>query len=227
MKYTIELTDTEYNILTGFMNMINSEIQTYYFQNTELVPIKIRTTNLEDTNEHQIGYKVGFEDGKKQAIEEIPELANKENEIYNDGYNKGYNSAINDYNAMYEWLHDCFVDFEKFLLEKGFYTDEKFLDGFVVGQLMYDLICDHDMAEVISEFKVWQEEKKKADEESIKRGDEVKDLGSGNIGVVLAIGKLVVYITNNGVHTNTLGSLEKTGRHFEEVQQLLSKLQAN
>ena len=77
---------------------------------------------------------------------------------------QAYNSAINDYNAMYEWLHDCFVDFEKFLLEKGFYTDEKFSDGFVVGQLMYDLICDHDITEVIREFKKWQEKKKKAEE---------------------------------------------------------------
>lgn len=70
MKYTIELTDSEYNILTGFMNMINSEIQTYYFQNTELVPIKIRTTNLEDTEEYQIGYKMGLEDGAKAQNEE-------------------------------------------------------------------------------------------------------------------------------------------------------------
>lgn len=158
MKYTIELTNKQ----KKQMDLMCELFHRYVGFNPKLEMIE--TTNVEDTNEYQIGYKVGFEDGKKQAIEEIPELANKENEIYNDGYNKGYNSAINDYNAMYEWLHDCFVDFEKFLLEKGFYTDEKFLDGFVVGQLMYDLICDHDIAEVIREFKKWQEEKKKAEE---------------------------------------------------------------
>lgn len=137
---------------------------------------------------------------------------------------QAYNSAINDYNAMYEWLHDCFVDFKEFLLEKGFYTDEKFLDGFVVGQLMYDLICDHDIAEVISEFKKWQEEKKKADE--IKIGDEVKDLLTNNIGIVLSVGRMIVYITENShIYSNNRGSLDKTGRHFgDEVEQLLSKL---
>lgn len=218
MKYTIELTNKQ----KAQMDCIMEIVHRYVGFNPKLEPIKIRTTNVEDTSEYQIGYKVGFEDGKKQAIEEIPELANKENEIYNDGYNKGYNNAINDYNGMYEWLHDYFVDFKKFLLEKGFYTDEKFLDGFVVGQLMYDLICDHDMAEVISEFKKWQEK----ESEEVKVGDEVKDLSTNNIGIVLSVGRMIVYITENShIYSNTRGSLDKTGRHFgDEVEQLLSKL---
>ena len=120
MKYTIELTNKQ----KAQMDCIIDIVHRYVGFNPKLEPIK--TTNVEDTSEYQIGYKVGFEDGKKQAIEEIPELANKENEIYN----YGYNSAINDYNTMYEWLHDYFVDFKKFLLEKGFYTDEKFSNGF-------------------------------------------------------------------------------------------------
>lgn len=109
----------------------------------------------------EYGYSQGYEDGNKIADKDLKEI---QDSTYDVAYTKGYNTAINDYNAMYEWLHDCFVDFKKFLLEKGFYTDEKFLDGFVVGQLMYDLICDHDIAKVISEFQKWQEEKKKAEE---------------------------------------------------------------
>ena len=140
---------------------------------------------------------------------------------------QAYNSAINDYNAMYEWLHDCFVDFKEFLLEKGFYTDEKFLDGFVVGQLMYDLICDYDIAEVISEFKKWQEEKKKADEKSIKVGDIVRYKGRQEILVTkVRIDKdSFDGIDENGATycVQSFVDWDKVG-HFDEVEQLLSKL---
>lgn len=69
------------------------------------------------------------------------------------------------------------------------------------------------------------EEKKKAEEE-IKVGDEVKDLSTSNIGVVLSIGQqMIVYMTKlYHVYSNTRGSLEKTGRHFDEVGQLIDKL---
>lgn len=112
MKYIIELTNKQ----KAQMDCIIDIVHRYVGFNPKLEPIK--ATNVEDTNEYQIGYKVGFEDGKKQAIEEIPELANKENEIYNDGYNKGYNSAINDYNMMIQWLHDCTDDFKEFMNKK-------------------------------------------------------------------------------------------------------------
>ena len=149
MKYTIELTNKQ----KAQMDCMIDIVHRYVGFNPRLEPIK--TTNVEDTNEYQIGYKVGFEDGKKQAIEEIPELANKENEIYNDGYN----NAINDYNMMIQWLHDCKDNFKEFMNKKYGY-DIMYLTNPHVdeGVMLYDLICDHDIAEVISEFQKWQEE---------------------------------------------------------------------
>ena len=216
MKYTIELTNKQ----KKQMDLMCELFHRYIGFNPKLemnIPIPMTVSPA---------YKKGFEDGKKQAINELPELANKENEIYNDGYNKGYNSAINDCNAMYEWLHDCFVDFKKFLLEKGFYTDEKFSDGFVVGQLMYDLICDHDIAEVISEFKKWQEEKKKDDE--IKVGDEVL-YGSSKLLVTKITNASICTVNSDGkVDTwRVTAELIKTGRHFDEAEQLLDKLRGD
>jgi len=179
----------------------------------------------QDEVQYQRGYNKGLENGKADAIyntDLIDELKQAE-------HDKGYNSAINDYNAMYEWLHDCFEDFEKFLLEKRFYTDEKFSDGFVVGQLMYDLICDHDIAEVISEFKVWQEEKKKADEEIIV-GDEIESVYSETFGVVTNVnsrrGRIIAVFSDGTGATMDLDSrnFKKTGRHFDEIEKILDKL---
>lgn len=219
MKYTIELTDNQKKQMDFMLDMANKHMG--FNRKLEM----IKTTNIEDTNEYQIGYKTGREDGFAYCRNNT-ELTDELKQVE---YTKGYNSAINDYNAMYEWLHDCFVDFKNFLLEKGFYTDEKFLDGFVVGQLMYDLICDHDIAEVISKFKKWQEEKKKADE--IKVGDEVivtnSDVLVGYTFIVMQIiGKRVVGIREDWcIYENlNLEYLEKTGRHYDEVEQLLNKL---
>lgn len=203
MKYTIELTDTEYNILTGFMNMINSEIQTYYFQNTELVPIKIRTTNLEDTNEYQIGYKVGFEDGTKRNLQ---------------GY---YNKALDD------------VDDALTVLENMTETEreEWFEDYASVGEVIHECTIQR----IIKSTKEY-EEKKKAEE--IKVGDVVKfNEKCHSYDHVKSREFLVLHIFDNGLVTllydngdtgaTEISLLDKTGKHVDEVEQLLSKLEAN
>ena len=99
MKYIIELTNKQ----KAQMDCIIEIVHRYIGFNPKLEPME--TTNIEDTNEYEIGYKVGFEDGKKQAIEEIPELANKENEIYNDGYNKG----LEDGYKGHRYLNQCMI----------------------------------------------------------------------------------------------------------------------
>ena len=199
MKYTIELTDKQ----KAQMDCIIDIVHRYVGFNPKLEPIK--TTNVEDTKEYQIGYKVGFEDSKKIADKDLKELQHNTHVV-------AYNKALEDVNCAIEVLRDM-TETER---------EEWFEDYASVDEVVREFTIQR----IIESTRAY-EEKKKADEESIKRGDEVKDLGSGNIGVVMSIGKFIVYITNNGVHTNTLGSLEKTGRHFDEVEQLLSKLQAN
>lgn len=213
----------------------------------------VKATNIEDTNEYQIGYKTGYdiaqtnaqttkeewgkieynrgyEDGKNEVLyktELIPELKKAE-------YTKGYNSAINDYNGMIQWLHDCTDDFKEFMNKKYGY-DVMYLTNPKVdeGVMLYDLICDHDIAEVISEFKKWQEEKKKADE--IKVGDVVKfnekchnyDHVKSREFLVLHIfaNELASILYDNGdTGAAEISLLDKTGRHVDEVEQLLNKL---
>ena len=160
-------------------------------------------------------------------MEQIQQCCNVE-------YTKGYNSAINDYNAMIQWLHDCKDDFKKFMNKKYGY-DVMYLTNPKVdeGVMLYDLICDHDIAEVISEFKKWQEEKKKADE--IKVGDVVKfNEKCHNYDHVKSREFLVLHIFDNGLVTilydngdtgaTEISLLDKTGRHFDQVEQIVSEL---
>ena len=202
-------------------------------------------------------YKNGFEHGKKQAINELPELANKENEIYNDGYKngyedgkvdatdtdmigelkqveyiRGYNTAINDYNMMIQWLHDCKDDFKEFMNKKYGY-DVMYLTNPKVdeGVMLYDLICDHDIAEVISEFQKWQEEKKKAEEESIKVGDIIYSQMTDSKAIIISFD---VWDNWNCIDTCGTGFvIDKSKKEFfkwkkightDEVEQLLDKL---
>ena len=148
-------------------------------------------------------------------------------------YDEGYNSAINDYNGMIQWLHDCTDDFKEFMNKKYGY-DVMYLTNPRVdeGVMLYDLICDHDIAEVISEFQKWQEEKKKAD---IKVGDVVKfNEKCHDYDHVKSREFLVLHIFDNGLVTilydngdsgaAEISLLDKTGKHVGEVEQLISKL---
>lgn len=184
----------------------------------------LKTTNIEDTNEYQIGYKTGREDGFaycRNNTELVPALKKAE-------YTKGYNSAINDYNEMIQWAYKHTEDFRTFLVESNFYECKAKICQFTVD-ILYDLMCDHDIVEVISEFQKWK--KKKDDEESIKVGDEVcrKDRNDCKVVITGFIkGDIANAINFQGSsYIVKLTEYERTGRHFDEIEQLLSKLQAN
>lgn len=88
MKYTIELTDTEYNVLTGFMDMISTEIKAEYFQKAKLEPTeKAWEDKLAETK--AFAYNDGFENGKLWATEEYT----KNRQGY---YDDAYNNALED-----------------------------------------------------------------------------------------------------------------------------------
>ena len=196
MTYTIELTNNQKKQLETLIERAHRYIG-FNVKLEQEIPLPMKESPA---------YKRGYEDGKKQAIKELPEVANKENEMYDKGYTQG----IADYRKfirVFESGADIFEDIRN--------TD---------GTLNIDMILQYlPMAEIMARVQAY-EEKKQA--EKIKVGDEVKDLATDNIGVVMSIGRLIVYITNNGVYSNTLGSLEKTGRHFDEVKQLLGKLKS-
>jgi len=168
-------------------------------------------------------YKKGFEDGKKQAIEEIPELANKENEIYNDGYNKGLEDGYKGHKYLNQWFIDtCFFEDEDNLFPeyKRRQDDTCCLE---------DIITDVGFSEVLKRVKAY-EENKKAEEYSIKVGDEVKSVYNNLSGVVTKVNpgtekiRILFCDGSASIIECFFEDYEKTGRHFDEVEQLLDKL---
>ncbi len=65
---------------------------------------------------------------------------------------------------MFRGLYTNTDEFKKFLNTKYGYDAYLITPEINEGAILYDLICDHDIAEVISEWDKWLEEKKKAEE---------------------------------------------------------------
>lgn len=200
MKYIIELTENQKKQMDFMLDMANKHMG--FNRKLEM----IETTNVEDTSEYEIGYKTGYDKG------------------YYDGYDKCLHSSAND--DYEKGKLDGLEEFENLFINE--YDYEQFFED-TYGTKdpdynLYDLVAKYGAKKVVNDFNKWQEEKKKAEEE-IKVGDEVKDLATNNIGVVLSIGERILYVTKfDYVYSNTRGSLEKTGRHFDEIEQLLDKM---
>lgn len=145
MIYRVELTDTEYNLLTGFMNMISSEIKPEYFQKADLEPVRVM--RIEDTTEYKMGYEAGKQNGYaccRNNTELVKELKEAE-------YNKGLeaaNHAMGVVNAM---------------------TGIKFTEWFNGCVSVDEVICKFTMQQIVEITKAY-EENQKADTE-IKVGD--------------------------------------------------------
>ena len=80
MKYTIELTHKQKAKMDCMMEIVHR----YIGFNPKLEPIK--TTNVEDTNEYQIGYKTGYDLAVANAQETKLDWGKTE---YQRGYNEG------------------------------------------------------------------------------------------------------------------------------------------
>ena len=145
-------------------------------------------------------YDKGYEDGKADAIyntDIIDELKQVE-------YNKGLEDA-----CLTAWTLLTSKNTGKIFTEYGTVSD-------ILGNVP--------MKEIRNRIKVY-EEKKKAEEESIKVGDEVVN-NSGNEAVVTMVDDRTVFVVYNDGNCGEFykESFKKTGRHFDEVEQLLDKL---
>ena len=219
MKYTIELTDNQKKQMDLLIEMAHKHIGF----NPKLEPME-EVTNAKDTREYKIGYNDGYTAGYLYDYSKSAE----------EGYNKGYNSAIDDYNTIFEFIFHNMKDFRQFLLDSGYYDTEMVIRS-STANILYDLIISFDMAEVIGDFKKWQEEKKQS-EEIIKEGDIVRfnekchsyDSKKDREFLVLHVFEdrnLATILHDNGdTSCVELSLVDKTNRHIEEVSQLLDKL---
>lgn len=148
----------------------------------------------------EFAYKDGFENGKLWAIDEN---AKDRQEYYDKGYDKGLIDA-----SLTAWT---------LLTSKN--TGEIFTEYGTVS----DILGNVPMKEIRDRVKAYEEKV----ETEIKVGDEVITLGK-NIAVVTRVEDncvRVMFKDGSGFREqHTINELKKTGRHFDEVEQLLDKL---
>ncbi len=169
------------------------------------------------------GYTKGKNDGHAQGCNTQSEYDKaKIDEAKQEGYNNGYNTAINDYNMMIQRLHESRNDFIRFLDEVYLYNIE---GNVTTGSILYDIIPKWNMRELIYEFKEWQEQKKMAEEETIKVGDVVKCNDTQMIVTRIApMTKTISGVNKDGeFFDRNMNAWHKTGRHYD-IESILKEL---
>ena len=231
MKYTIELTENQKKQMDFMLDMANKHMG--FNRKLEM----IETTNVEDTNEYQIGYKTGYEKGKKclsdSELERIWEtkLAQAKEDGYNRGIRDSQDALYTQENLKEEYergLEDVDHAIEVIKAMTGKECANWFED--CVG--LDAVICGFTIPRIIEIVKAY-EEMKKAEEEIIK-GDTVCFKSSPNITFIVwdildeADEGIFVYGFNqNGTYSSVnIKNVKKVNvpNCYSEVSQLLDKL---
>lgn len=175
---------------------------------------RIDATNTELVKElKQAEYQRGLEDGNKIADKDLEEIV---------AYNKGLQDGYEGYRYLQKWFATtCFYDVEGIL-----FPEYKRREANTC--CLEDIITDVGLAKVLRRAKAY-DEKKKAEEEPIKVGDEVYLLDKNHPIVVTNIDDhYITCLAESGTYSYYVGTqkdrLTKTGRHFDEVEQLFDKL---
>ena len=139
-------------------------------------------------------------------------------------YTSGYNTALKDFENLYVYEND----YKEFFLNV-------YANPFYENVTLFDAVAKYGIEKVMDDFKKWQEQKKQAEEE-IKVGDEIEYLPTNQKGYF--VGESPNYY--KGIYPNPLNThlpitifewskqdCKKTGKHIEEVSQLLDKLKGD
>lgn len=179
-----------------------------------------------------VAYKDGFEHGKLWAMDET--------KSYQRYYDRGYNKGLEDGKADAIYNTDLIdelkqVEYIRGLEDAKTYIVKLYSYGMVEMENEFDettipdIITNNPMTDIIATIDAY-EERKKAEEE-IKVGDEViitglKDIETIGIITMLANNNYTVICLINGSEMArvTKNDIKPTGRHFEEIEHLLSEL---
>ena len=160
-------------------------------------------------NQDEVQYKKGYDAGRKDGFAYCRDNTELTDELKQEEYNK----ALEDASELMAYITQDFID--------NCYPNDK-------GYNLYDLNVKYGLGRVLKDYKAY-EEKKKAEEESIKVGDEVYFIDPNDKSVVTFVDeekRTVVILTIRGKYSILrFCDAHKTGRHFDEVEQLLGKLE--
>lgn len=95
-----------------------------------------------------------------------------------------------------------------------------------IGRMTYAVISELSASEVIEKLKAYEEQKKHEEDEKIKVGDEVYTEDKEIKFVVTGIGEESAHLVdcNGNFSWTKTYCLNKTGRHFHEIENVLEKL---
>lgn len=197
------ITQLKQGSLNGLRRQTNECIDNAYrkgYEDGKKEPREV--ANVEDTNEYQIGYKVGLEDGNKIADKNLKEIRDSACDV-------AYNKALKDTDHAMDVLKSM----------TGTECAEWFEDCVGVDEV----VCGFTVQRIVEIIKAYEEKKKS---EEIKVGDVVQQKGAIMIVTrVNNIAKTISGVNKDGEYfERDMYKWHKTDRHFDEVEQLLDKL---
>lgn len=178
----MNMTQLKQGSLNGLRRQTNECIDNAYrkgYEDGKKEPREV--ANVEDTNEYQIGYKVGYNEGlTKQSDPHFVPLQKCPVRLEDcKAYKLGLEDGYKFYKHLEQWFAEtCFYDDEDNLFPeyKRRQADTCCLE---------DIITDVGFAEMLKRVKAY-EEKKKAEEE-IKVGDILHEIDTNNNHIIVGI----------------------------------------
>lgn len=158
-------------------------------------------------------------EGMKKQAQELIEQA------YNRGYKAGYEACKEPKDALIEKGRNEAWEAARKIMQMNIV--EKHAIFGEIGRMTYSVILELSASEAIEKIKSYEEQKKEDSE--IRVGDEVYFLDPTATRVVTCIYKFnevtkAVQITSNGKWVlDDICDLHKTGRHFDEIENVLKK----
>ena len=166
------------------------------------------------SNTIRLAYERGVKDGEEhREAKALKNMAEYSQSRFQDGYEQGYEQGVNE---VWEAV-------KRFVIapKDGGLTSGQIEEIFGDYQSLLDIFHEFSVQEVLEKLKAWDDE-----QNVITVGDEVED-GAGIKSVVIAVNEKQASLLNfhySLVQLMPLKDLHKTGRHFDEVTDLLEKL---
>lgn len=156
------------------------------------------------------GYDQGYEDGHEDGINAVNTY---DADLKAEAYNKGLEDAWNVTKKIYDG--EC---------DGGYSYDE--LDEIFGTRSCHHILESFTVFEAVEKVKAYEEKQMQYDE--FKVGDEVYQLNESYRYVISAFiddDRAVLISKHGNWGTGPLNTLKKTGRHFDQMNEILEKLE--
>ena len=211
-----KLTQLHQGSLSGLRRQTNECLDNAYNKGFEDGKKCLSDSELERIWENKLdkakadGYDAGYDTGYNNGLKDGNKIADKDlKEIQDSTYDVAYNTALKDTDHAMDVL-------------KGM-TETECAEWFEDCEEIGDVVCGFTVQRIVEIIKAYEEKK----EAEIKVGDEVITWANDKAVATRVEDNCVRVMFKDGSgfrESHTINELKKTGRHFDEVEQLLNKL---